>query len=105
MELISENTFGWSEDFAPWLVRHGAWDLDEFETASQEEIDITLSSIPDKAKEQLSGSLCWHKPNFVRCFFAQWINGEWKAGDWRYAPSDDWDLGLAAGVYAQLHRC
>lgn len=103
MEAISNNAFEWTDDFGPWLVRHGAWDLDEFEAAPKEEVDRALATIPDAEKERLSGSLCSHKPNFVRCFFAKWIDGMWKEGEWRDAPSDDWDLTLAAGLYAQLH--
>lgn len=103
MEPVSKKAFEWTDDFGPWLVRHGAWDLDEFEPAPQEEVDRALATIPDTAKEWLSGSLCRHKPHFVRCFFAQWIDGRWREGEWRYAPSNDWDLNLAAGLYAQFH--
>lgn len=104
MEATSEETFEWTDNFGPWLVRHGAWDLDEFEPASQEEVNKALASIPDEARERLSGFPCGHKPHFVRCFFAQWIDGKWEEQEWRYAPSDDWDLNLAAGLYSQLHR-
>ncbi len=103
MEATSKNSFEWANDFGPWLVRHGAWDLDEFEAAPQSEVDTVLTSISDDAKELLSGSLCRHPPNFVSCFFARWVNGEWEAGEWRNAPRDDWDLCLAAGLHARLH--
>ncbi|WP_122072331.1 hypothetical protein [Pseudophaeobacter sp. EL27] len=103
MEATSKKTFEWADDFGPWLVRHGAWDLDEFEPASQEDVNSALATIPDKARERLSGSLGRHKPDFVRYFFAQWIDGKWEEREWRYAPNDDWDLNLAAGIYAQLH--
>ncbi|WP_299928793.1 hypothetical protein [uncultured Pelagimonas sp.] len=103
MEATSKRTFEWTDDFGPWLVRHGAWDLDEFEPASQEEVNEALATIPAQSREWLSGSLCRHKPDFVRCFFAQWIDGKWEEREWRHAPSDDWDLSLAAGLYAQLH--
>lgn len=103
METTSNKAFKWTDDFGPWLVRHGAWDLDEFETAPQEEVAKALEAIPDKRKDWLSGSLCRHKPDFVRCFFAQWINGKWEEEEWRHAPSDDWDLNLAAGLYRKLH--
>ncbi len=104
MEKTSENTFEWTADFGPWLVRHAAWDLDEFEPASKDEVSEALAIIPVNARERLSGSLCRYKPDFVRCFFAQWIDGKWQEQEWRYAPSDDWDLSLAAGLYAQLHN-
>lgn len=103
MKATSERAFEWTADFGPWLVRHGAWDLDEFEPASQKEVNEALASIPADAREQLSGSLCRNKPDFVRCFFAQWIDGKWEEQEWRCAPSDDWDLNLAAGLYAHLH--
>ena len=103
MEATSKKTFEWTDDFGPWLVRHGAWDLDEFEPASQKDVNDALATIPDKARERLSGPLGRHKPDFVRCFFAQWIESKWEERAWRYAPSDDWDLNLAAGIYAQLH--
>ena len=102
MEAKSNKTFEWTDDFGPWLVRQGAWDLDEFEPASLEEVNGALATIPAKARERLSGSLGRHKPDFVRCFFAQWIDGKWEDREWRYAPNDDWDLNLAAGIYAQL---
>ncbi len=103
MEATSERTFEWTNAFGPWLVRHSAWDLNDFEAASQEEVNNALATLPNKATEMLSGSLCRHKPHFVRCFFAQWIDGKWEKQEWRYAPNDDWDLELAAGIYAQLH--
>lgn len=103
MDATSNRTFKWTDNFGPWLVRHGAWDLDEFEPASQEEVNGALVTIPSKAREGLAGSLGRHKPDFVRRFFAQWINGKWEEREWRSAPNDDWDLNLAAGVYAQLH--
>ena len=104
MDAISQNTFEWTDKFGPWLVRHGAWELEEFEPAAQGNVDAALASIPDNAKEWLSEPLCRHQPDFVRCFFAQWIGGKWEEGKWRYAPSDDWDLHLAAGLYARLHE-
>ena len=103
MEAISTREFEWTDDFGPWLVRHGAWDLDEFEAAPQADVDMALATIPEDAKARLSGSLCRYPPHFVRCFFAQWINGKWEDDEWRYAPSNDWDLCLAAGLHAQLH--
>jgi len=103
MCLISPNTFVWADDFAPWLIRHGIFNLDEFEEASEDEVNRALATIPDKAKENLSASLCSDQSDFVRCFFAQWIDGEWMEDEWRDTPSDDWDLNLAAGIYAQLH--
>lgn len=103
MKPLSDAEFEWTDGFGPWLVRHGAWDLDEFEAAPEAEVGRALATIPDKAKEQLSGRLCRHQPDFVRCFFAQWIDAKWHKGEWRYAPSDDWDLNLAAGLYSQLH--
>lgn len=103
MEPISATEFEWTDGFGPWLVRHGAWELDEFEAAPEAEVGRALATIPDKAKERLSGSLCGHQPDFARCFFAQWIDAKWNEEEWRYAPSDDWDLNLAAGLYAKLH--
>ncbi len=99
MEATSDNSFEWTDKFGPWLVRHGAWSLDDFEAVPQEEVDEALATIPEKVKEWLSGS---SEPHFVRCFFAQWINGKWEEEEWRYAPSDDWDLNLAASLYARL---
>ncbi len=103
MEAISMKAFEWTDDFGPWLVRHGAWDLHEFEAAPQSEVDVVLAAISDDAKEFLSDRLCRHAPNFVRCFFARWIDGKWEDGEWRNAPSDDWDLCLAAGLHTRLH--
>ena len=103
MEATSKEAFEWTNNFGPWLVRHGAWDLDEFEPASQDEVKDAMATIPHEAMESLSGSICRHKPHFVRCFFAQWVNGKWEEREWRNAPSDDWDLNLAAGLYSQLH--
>ena len=103
MEVTSKMAFEWTDNFGPWLVRHGAWGLDEFELAPDTEVKMVLSAIPNKAKEWLSGSICRNPPHFVRCFFAQWIDGRWEAEQWRNAPNDDWDLCLAAGLYAQLH--
>ncbi|MEO1637814.1 MAG: hypothetical protein AAFU41_01035 [Pseudomonadota bacterium] len=103
MEAVSGRAFEWTDKFGPWLVRHGAWDLNEFASASQRKVNDAIATIPEKKREWLSGSLCRHKPDFVRCFFAQWIDGKWEESEWRSAPSDDWDLSLAAGLYAQLH--
>ncbi len=104
MEATSDSVFEWTDSFGPWLVRRGAWDLDEFETAPQVEVNLVLAAIPDNAKERLEGSMCRHKPEFVRSFFARWVDGNWEEGKWRSAPSDDWDLNLAAGLYAQMHK-
>lgn len=103
MRKISAKSFEWTDNFGPWLVRNGGWDLDEFEAAPETEVMIVLAAIPDKAKDWLSGSLCRHPPHFVRCFFAQWIDGKWEDEQWRKEPNDDWDLCIAAGLYAQLH--
>lgn len=103
MDATSEKTFEWTDDIGPWLVRHGAWDLDEFEPTSQEEVNSALATIPCKTRERLAGPLGRYKPDFVRCFFAQWIDGKWEEREWRSVPNDDWDLSLAAGVYAHLH--
>ncbi|MGB0900815.1 hypothetical protein [Halocynthiibacter sp.] len=103
MECISPKAFEWTDEFGPWLVRHGAWRLDEFEAASQADVDRVLATIPADAKERLSSSTCGDSPNFVRCFFAQWIDGKWEDGEWRLAPNDDWDICLAAALYAELH--
>lgn len=103
MKVTSANSFIWNDDFGPWLVRHNVWNLDDFETAPQETVDLVLATIPGNARERLSGFPCRNKPDFVRCFFAQWINGKWEEGAWRYAPSDGWDLCLAAGIYEALH--
>lgn len=103
MKAVPTKAFEWTDEFGPWLVRHGAWDLDEFEAAPQADVSVVLAIIPDDARARISGSLCRHPPHFVRCFFAQWIDGKWEEGGWRYAPNDDWDLCLAAGLYAKLH--
>jgi hypothetical protein len=103
MEEISPKAFEWTDDFGPWLVRHGAWDLDEFEAAPQADVSMVLATIPDDAKARISGALCSHPRHFVRCFFAEFIDGKWEDGEWRYTPNDDWDLCLAAGLYAELH--
>lgn len=104
MSKISARAFEWTDDFGPWLVRHGVWDLDEFEAAPQADVNMVLTVIPDEARARISESLCRRPPDFVRCFFAQFIDGKWEDAKWRYAPSDDWDLCLAAGLYAELHR-
>lgn len=104
MEATSEGAFFWTDNFGPWLVRHGAWDLTEFSPASNREVEQTLALIPDKTLELLSGSLCSHQPDFVRCFFARWFEGKWNDTEWRQTPNDSWDLSLAAGLYLQLHQ-
>jgi len=103
MEKISKRAFEWTDDFGPWLVRHGAWDLDEFEAAPKADVNMVLATIPDDALTRISEALFRHPPHFVRCFFAQFIDGKWEDAEWRYAPNDDWDLCLAAGLYAELH--
>jgi hypothetical protein len=103
MDEISTSAFEWTDDFGPWLVRHGAWALDDFEAAPQADVDRVLATIPEDGKARISDSVCRHSPHFVRCFFAQWIGGKWEDDEWRYAPNDDWDLCLAAGLYAELH--
>lgn len=103
MEKITATEFTWADDFGPWLVQHQAWSLTEFEAASEDDVQRTIGMIPREQLDWLSGSVCLHESEFVRCFFAHWFNDQWDDTSWRRHPNDDWDLSLAAGVYACLH--
>lgn len=101
MRLVeSQGTYEWADEFGPWLVRAGAWDLLELETAPQMQVQAVLAVIPEKDLSILAKQN--HQPDFVNFFFAQWVSGKWQGDRWRTFPCDEWDLPLAAGLYVHL---
>ena len=103
MVVGTDSRYFWTEKFAPWLVRHGEWDLSDFEPADDAEVDAVLGLIPKEDIEFLSG--CKWGADFARHFFAQWHEDRWSPwSERRYAPHDGWDLSLAAGLYLRLNR-
>ncbi len=102
MEAPRARRYGWTEAFGPWRVWSGAWSLLEFEPATEEERAEALARLPAAILARIGAT--GHAPEFLRLLFAQWRDGGWsEAHDWRNVPSDDWDLGLAAGLYLHLH--
>ncbi len=100
---LGAGTYEWDDLFGPWLVRHGAWELWEFEGAPSEEVADALAGIPMEDQSRLSDRPFRHQPEFARMFFGHWRHGNWQGEQWFEAPSDACDLGLAAGVYAYFH--
>lgn len=103
MDRISSDTFEWTDAFGPWMVANDAWQLEDFEAASQDEVRAALIHIPDQDKELLLSRFYKHRPVFVRYFCSCWTDGAWVEKPRSLVPNDNWDIILAAGVYAQLH--
>ena len=101
---VGQGVYEWNDQIGPWLVRHGAWELWEFEPAPARDVMVALEQIPLTDQGRLSDLSCRHPAEFVRVFFAQWRGGHWHSDQWFDVPSDDCDLGLAAGVYDHFHR-
>ena len=103
MVLEADGKYYWTEDFDPWLVGQGEWNLSDFEPADDAEVDAVLGLIPKEDIEFLSG--CKWGADFARHFFAQWHEDRWSPwSERRDAPHDGWDLSLAAGLYLRLNR-
>ncbi|MEM1045496.1 MAG: hypothetical protein AAGL24_05075 [Pseudomonadota bacterium] len=103
MTVLANGKFLWTDKFAPWLVRHGEWDLTEFKPASGIEVDAALASIPQESLTWLKGRHCIQS-DFVRYFYAHWFEGKWQnLSEPRNAPHDGWDLPLGAGIFRRLY--
>lgn len=101
MTVLANGKFLWTDKFAPWLVRHGEWDLTEFKPASNLEVDAALASIPQESVVSLKSRI---QSDFVRYFYAHWFEGKWQnPSEPRQVPHDGWDLSIGAGIYRRLY--
>lgn len=92
----------WTNQAAPWLVRHDVWDLMRFDPSNDEVIEQVIRKIPPRPLEWLSGPNGTYQSAFARRLFASWFEGAWHDNVWREHPSGDWDLPLATALYLRL---
>ncbi|NCU21695.1 hypothetical protein EOM89_13530 [Candidatus Falkowbacteria bacterium] len=102
MEGPQARRYAWTDAFGPWRVWSGGWSLEDFESASEEELAEALARLPAPILARIATTKV--ERDFLRLLFAQWRDGDWsEAYEWRSVPSDDWDLSLAAAIYLHLH--
>lgn len=103
MEAVSENKFIWAERFSPWLISAGEWSFSDISPVPEIEVDAALDLVPSKMIPFLSDRDIGYPPTFLTCFFDHWVDQKWMEGHrWTQAPSDNWDMPLARGVYLRL---
>jgi hypothetical protein len=104
MVVGTDSRYFWTEKFAPWLVRHGEWDLADFVPAEDSKVDALIELIPKEDMDTLSFQSNWGRA-FVHTFFGHWRDNRWSPSfESGNVPHDGWDLSLAAGLYQRLNR-
>jgi|GEM_PF-4653804 len=104
MEAISDDSFIWTERFAPWHISASNWNFSDVTASTESTVDKALSAAPKETLKYLSDPIL-DPPTFLTCFFRYWTGEDWSDGSqWKYTPlpSNDWDMPLARGVYLRL---
>jgi hypothetical protein len=97
--------FDWAEPMGPWLAQHGAWPLSCFAPIRPDRVDRLLETCPQDTLNYLRQPWARHQADFLRILFGRYRNDRWTSEMlYDVAPSHDWDMSVAAGLYARLHR-